>query len=127
MYAKNDLVSWLLDFAEGDDRTVEALVRRILTLNLAANSTWMVFLPYSPTPKHLKIHQSMTAALYDLAKYPEYMLPMREEAERVVAEQGWTRRSVSDMHRIDSFLRESQRLSASGPSRPLPFIFFYSA
>ncbi|KAJ7893708.1 cytochrome P450 [Mycena olivaceomarginata] len=89
----NDLVSWLLDFAEGYDRTVEALVRRILTLNLAANSTWMVFLPYSPTPKHLKIHQSMTAALYDLAKYPEYMLPMREEAERVVAEQGWTRRS----------------------------------
>ncbi|KAF8154349.1 cytochrome P450 [Mycena galopus ATCC 62051] len=95
----NDLVSWLLDFAEGDNRTPEALVRRILTLNLAAHNTWM----------------SMTAALYDLAKYPEYVLPLREEAERVVAEQGWTRTSISNMHKTDSFLRESQRLSASGP------------
>ncbi|KAF8183275.1 cytochrome P450 [Mycena galopus ATCC 62051] len=84
----NDLVSWLLDFAEGDDRTPEALVRRILTLNLAAHNTWM----------------SMTAALYDLENYPEYVLPLREEAERVVAEQGWTRTSISNMHIIDSFL-----------------------
>ncbi|KAJ7907991.1 cytochrome P450 [Mycena leptocephala] len=95
----NDLISWLLDFAEDEDRSVEALVRRILTLNLAAHNTWM----------------SMTAALYDVAKYPEYMLPMREEAERVVAEHGWTKASISNMPKIDSFLRESQRLSASGP------------
>jgi hypothetical protein len=64
------------------------------------------------------MHQSMTAALYDVAKYPEYMLPMREEAERVVAEHGWTKASISNMPKIDSFLRESQRLSASGPSTP---------
>ncbi|KAF7332873.1 hypothetical protein MVEN_02392400 [Mycena venus] len=95
----NDLISWLLDFAEEEERTAEALVRRILTLNLAAHNTWM----------------SLTAALYDLTRYPEYVLPLREEAEWVVADQGWTRTSISNMVKIDSFLRESQRLSASGP------------
>lgn len=48
--------------------------------------------------------------LFDLTTYPEHILPMREEAERVVAEQGWSKASLANMHKIDSFIRESQRL-----------------
>ena len=37
--------------------------------------------------------------------------PLREEAERVIAEEGWSKASLSKMHKIDSFIRESQRMS----------------
>jgi hypothetical protein len=36
---------------------------------------------------------------------------MREEAECVIAAQGWTKAALNDMHKIDSFLRESMRLN----------------
>ncbi|KAJ7445901.1 cytochrome P450 [Mycena latifolia] len=95
----NDLISWLLDLAEGDERTTPKLALRLLATNMAAIHT-------SST--------ALTAALYDLTTYPEYILPMREEAERVVTEEGWSKASLANMHKIDSFLRESQRLSGLG-------------
>jgi hypothetical protein len=58
--------------------------------------------------------QAITYALFDLTTYPEYLLPMREEAERVVKEEGWTKAALNSMVKIDSFLRESQRINA-GP------------
>ncbi|KAJ7137551.1 cytochrome P450 [Mycena crocata] len=79
----NDLISWLLDFAEGSERTAPALAARILVINMAA------------------IHTSSMAfshALLDLAAYPEHIAPMREEVERAV--------------KVDSFLRESQRVNS---------------
>jgi hypothetical protein len=51
--------------------------------------------------------------------HPEHLLPMREEAERVVREEGWTKAALNSMVKIDSFLRESQRLNPTGPrTRP---------
>ncbi|KAJ7086837.1 cytochrome P450 [Mycena belliarum] len=96
----NDVISWLLDLATDEERTGPALALRILTINMAAIHT-------SST--------TLTSALYDLTTYPEHIQPMREEAERVVAAEGWTKAALAGMHKIDSFLRESQRLSASGP------------
>ncbi|KAJ7258282.1 cytochrome P450 [Mycena rebaudengoi] len=96
----NDLISWLLDFAEGAERTTPALALRVLFVNMSA------------------IHTSSTAiaaALYDLVVHPEYILSMREEAECVVAEKGWTKAALGKMHKIDSFLRESQRRNNNGP------------
>jgi hypothetical protein len=40
---------------------------------------------------------------------------MREEAERVVKEKGWTKSALNNMIKIDSFLLESQRLNTNGP------------
>jgi hypothetical protein len=40
---------------------------------------------------------------------------MREEAARVIKEEGWSKAALNKMHKIDSFLRESQRLGASAP------------
>ncbi|KAJ7154091.1 cytochrome P450, partial [Mycena filopes] len=96
----NDLISWLLDAADESERTVPALALRILATNMAAIHT-------SST--------TLTAALYDLAAHPEHVPPMREEAERVVAAEGWTKVALNNMYKIDSFLRESQRLNGSGP------------
>ncbi|KAJ6542513.1 cytochrome P450 [Mycena vulgaris] len=91
----NDLITWLLEFAEGGERTAPALALRVLAINMALHTSSMTF----------------TAALYNLTTYPEHILPMREEAERVVAEEGWTKASIASMHKIDSFLRESQRFT----------------
>ncbi|KAJ7066322.1 cytochrome P450 [Mycena amicta] len=98
----NDLISWLLAMAPADGRSVSSMVRRILLVNMAAiHTTSMAF----------------SHALYTLAAYPreQYLLPMREEAERVVAEEGWSKAALNSMHKIDSFLRETQRLNGIGP------------
>ncbi|KAJ7086865.1 cytochrome P450 [Mycena belliarum] len=103
----NDLISWLLDIATDEERTAAALERRILVINMAAIHT-------SSTASIFRF-LTLTNALFDLTMYPEHMQPMREEAERVIAEEGWSKASLASMHKIDSFLRESQRLNSSGP------------
>ncbi|KAK7065021.1 cytochrome P450 [Favolaschia claudopus] len=96
----NDLISWMLEIAEGEQRTVNPLALRILSTNMAAiHTTSMAF----------------THALFDLTTHPEYFLPMREEAERVIKEEGWTKAALSNMVKIDSFFRESQRINTLGP------------
>jgi len=39
---------------------------------------------------------------------------MREEVERVVREEGWTKQAIQKMRLVDSFLRESQRFYGLG-------------
>ncbi|KAJ6567200.1 cytochrome P450 [Mycena vulgaris] len=88
----NDLISWLLDVAEGEERTVPALVQRILVINFGA---------------------TFSHALLDLATFPASVESMREEADRIVKEEGWSKEAVGKMHKIDSFLRESQRYNGN--------------
>ncbi|KAJ6592478.1 cytochrome P450 [Mycena capillaripes] len=95
----NDFISWLIDDAEGAERTVPAIALRVLATNTAAIHT---------------SSSALTTALYDLTTYPEHIGPMREEAERVVAAEGWTKSALGNMVKIDSFLRESQRVHGSG-------------
>ncbi|KAJ7081018.1 cytochrome P450 [Mycena epipterygia] len=95
----NDLISWLLAAAPADRRTVPAIVERILMVNFAAIHTSSM---------------SFTHALFDLAAHPQYAAPLRQEVERVIAEEGWTKTALGKMHQIDSFLRESQRMNGLG-------------
>ncbi|KAJ7309361.1 cytochrome P450 [Mycena albidolilacea] len=96
----NDFISWLLEDAIGEERTVHNLVLRVLSTNFAAlHTTSMMF----------------THAIFDLMTRPELMQPFREEAERVVAEEDWTKNTVNNMVKIDSFLRETQRLRTMAP------------
>ena len=44
---------------------------------------------------------------------PECIQPLREEVESIVQEQGWTKASIFKMRKLESFLREAQRLSGS--------------
>ncbi|KAJ7835138.1 cytochrome P450 [Mycena olivaceomarginata] len=96
----NDFISWMLDIAEGDQLAAGPLTLRILSINMAAiHTTSMAF----------------TQALFDLTTHPEYLLPMRKEAERVIKEEGWTKAALNSMVKIDSLLRESQRINTNGP------------
>ncbi|KAJ6505843.1 cytochrome P450 [Mycena vitilis] len=96
----NDFISWLLEIAEGEERTVPALTLRLLSTNMAAIHTSSM---------------AFTHALFDLTTHPEHLLPMREEVERVVKEEGWSKAALNNMFLIDSFLRESQRINSGGP------------
>ncbi|TFK70908.1 cytochrome P450 [Pluteus cervinus] len=91
----SDLVSWMLDYAKPQYRTVRDFTMRILVLNFAAIHTTTA---------------ALTNALYDLAVHPEYIEPMREEILSVIASEGWTKVGINKLRKVDSFLRESQRL-----------------
>jgi Cytochrome P450 len=52
--------------------------------------------------------------LYRLLANPEYTEPLRKEIDAVIAEEGWTKAGMDKMHKIDSFLRETQRLDGLG-------------
>ncbi|KAJ7166650.1 cytochrome P450 [Mycena filopes] len=91
----NDMISWLIDKAQGPQRTVEDLTSRILFLGFGS------------------IHSTSGAwgsALYHLCAYPEYIAPLREEIEQVVEQEGWTKSGVAKMYKLDSFLKEASRM-----------------
>jgi hypothetical protein len=54
--------------------------------------------------------------LYRLLANPEYIEPLRQEVEAAVTEEGWTKAGLDKMYKIDSFLRETQRLDGLGSS-----------
>jgi len=72
------------------------LTCRVLMLNFASIHTTSI---------------ALTQALYDLATYPEYAEPLRQEAARLVESDGWTKAAIEQMDRMDSFLKESMRLN----------------
>jgi hypothetical protein len=71
--------------------------------------------------RYTQISQSFTQALFHLAAHPEYIEPLREEMEAVILEEGWTKQAMGRMNKLDSFLKESQRLS--GLSAGITFLF----
>jgi Cytochrome P450 len=48
--------------------------------------------------------------LYRLLANPEYIEPLRQEVDAVINEEGWTKAGIDKMHKIDSFLKETQRV-----------------
>lgn len=95
----NDCLMWSMDVAreQGLGHPEDLLVQSVLGLNFAALHTSTV---------------SFTHALFHLAASPEYMQPLREEVESVLKEEGgWTKAALGRMVKIDSFIKESQRLN----------------
>ncbi|KAI9440521.1 cytochrome P450 [Lactarius indigo] len=90
----NDMLMWLMDDAKGAERTLEGLAQRLLVVNFAAIHT---------------TSRAFTRLLYRLLSYPEYIEPLRHDVETAVAEEGWTKAAMDKMHKVDSFIRESQR------------------
>jgi hypothetical protein len=49
--------------------------------------------------------------LYHLAAEPGHAAILREEVDAIIKEDGWTKAAIDQMIKVDSFLRESQRLN----------------
>ncbi|KAI5993495.1 cytochrome P450 [Pisolithus albus] len=89
----NDILQWLID--EKQESSTRQLTLRVLTINFASiHSTTNTF----------------TQALYNLAAYPQYVGPLREEVDAIIREHGWTKEAIASMRKVDSFLAETQRL-----------------
>ncbi|KAF8123587.1 cytochrome P450 [Boletus edulis] len=91
----NDLLSWLMEDAEGLESTPKCLTTRILVVNTAANMT---------------TSHAFTHGLFYLAANPQYIQPLREEVEGVIEKYGWSKATMSRMRKVDSFLKECQRV-----------------
>jgi hypothetical protein len=66
------------------------------------------------------VPQVFTFALYNLAANPQYAQPLREEVEAIVEKEGWSRASLSEMRKVDSFLKESIRIDGIDACQSLP-------
>ncbi|KAG0704373.1 cytochrome P450 [Suillus ampliporus] len=94
----NDMISWLIEVSDKEHRNLQSICLRILVLNFAALHTSA---------------QSFTHALFHLATYPQYSTPLREEVSAVINQEGWTKTAMTKLDKMDSFLKESQRLSST--------------
>lgn len=60
---------------------------------------------------------TLSNVLYDLAAHPEYQEVLREEFERVSAEEPngqMRKKSMPKLRKLDSFIKESQRINPLG-------------
>jgi hypothetical protein len=48
--------------------------------------------------------------VYNIAAYPEYVVPLREEVENLLSISGWDTVTLSKMTKLDSFLKETLRI-----------------
>ncbi|KAG6812162.1 hypothetical protein H0H92_004093 [Tricholoma furcatifolium] len=105
-----DLLSWLIDEVDGqtDKEKLTHLAFHMLIVNFGANSTIAM--------------KSFVQALYHLASHPEYVGPLREEVESITTNEGWTKDAMRSLHRLENFLKESQRVSGLAAVRK-PFVF----
>lgn len=103
----NDFLQWSIRNAQTrisdapEEMSTHFLALRLLALNFAAIHTSTI---------------TITNAIFDLASSDpslQYLEQLREEAAYVLAEDNgmWSKRGLSRMHKIDSALRESLRLS----------------
>ncbi|KFY70301.1 hypothetical protein V499_09285 [Pseudogymnoascus sp. VKM F-103] len=95
----NDMIQWIQDRArKSGDKTVDTKEQANLQM-LAATAA-------IHTTRMAVIH-----AIYDLAARPEYVEPLREEIENVLKMSGgtFTKQCLTQLRRLDSFMKESQR------------------
>ncbi|KAI0002413.1 cytochrome P450 [Russula compacta] len=95
----NDMLMWLMSEAKGTEKSLEGVARRMLAVNFASIHTTSL---------------TLTQVVYRLLANPEYIEPLRQEVEAAVAEEGWTKAGLEKMGKIDSFIRETQRLDGLG-------------
>lgn len=94
--SNEDILSWMRDAATGEEKQVDNIAQRMLILSLASIHTTAM---------------TMTHAMYDLCAHPEYIEPLRYEVKGVVDASGWDKTTLNRLHKLDSFLKESQRFN----------------
>lgn len=93
----NDFLQWLIDGARPDEGSIADLVHRQLLVSLGSIHTTSMM---------------CTHFFFDLCAHPEYLAPLRDEAMRVLREDGgFKKTTLNKLRKLDSFLRESQRMN----------------
>ena len=98
-----DVLKYLIEQAKGADREPLNLASMILSLSLATNHTTTM---------------ALTEAVYDLCMYPEYIPELRDEVQSILEQDGgWQKQTLTKMRKVDSFMKESQRMSPPSLSK----------
>ncbi|KAL9095449.1 MAG: hypothetical protein Q9165_002320 [Trypethelium subeluteriae] len=94
-----DMLQFFLDNLDGKDAAYQAALQS--AINVAAIHTTSM---------------NITHVIYDLAAYSEHIEPLRAELEEVLSMNGgvWDKNSIIKLRKMDSFIRESQRMSPPG-------------
>ncbi|KAJ8079813.1 hypothetical protein PM082_016635 [Marasmius tenuissimus] len=117
---EDDMLTWIIQSAPNDDLdkwlTPEELGSRLLSMNFVSiHTTSQVRVTSSrwwdeSDSRSLKV---FTHGLINLALHPEYIEPLRLEIEACIETDGWSKAAMGKMRMLDSFLKESQRVSSS--------------
>ncbi|KAL1981482.1 hypothetical protein VTN96DRAFT_2511 [Rasamsonia emersonii] len=92
-----DFLQYMMDGANEFDGRPDKLAHRLLILTLAAVHTTSM---------------AATQTLFDLCAHPEYIEPLRQEVIEVLErEGGYKKQTLTHFQKLDSFMRESQRLN----------------
>ncbi|EOO02406.1 putative cytochrome p450 protein [Phaeoacremonium minimum UCRPA7] len=96
----NDALQWLLEISPADKRDPEILLQRMLHINVTAIHAPAV---------------TLTECIFDLCRHPDIHEELRTEIAEVFGSkpQGsvWTKANVENLIKLDSFIRESARLT----------------
>lgn len=92
-----DILQWLIDSAKEAELSIPFLTNQVLFVAIASTRSTAT---------------SIVNTLFDLLSYPEYQDPLRLEIKEALAEgDGWNLSTIQKMKRLDSFIKESQRLN----------------
>ena len=115
------MLQWVMDEAAQRTGTDEEIVTRIMLINFASIHTVALVRRHcvfaicwtSKSQFFFSLPQAFNHAILHLADEPAIVQAIREQTEKIVDEEGWTKVSLSKMTKLDAFLRESQRLNGS--------------
>ena len=91
-----DILQWLIDSQKGDDFDIPFLTNQILFVAIASTRSTAT---------------SVVNILFDLVAFPEYQQSLRQEIETLTGSGDWTFQSLQKLKKLDSFIKESQRLN----------------
>lgn len=97
-----DVLQWMMDGAEGEEWEAENLATRYAFAVIGSLFT---------------VSAGLVDCIYDLTARPEYLEPLRQEVRQTLEEDGgWSKNTPSKLVKLDSFMKESQRINAPSPS-----------
>ncbi|KAI5204582.1 hypothetical protein AUEXF2481DRAFT_1235 [Aureobasidium subglaciale EXF-2481] len=91
-----DFLQYLMDGGEEIQDDNETTVQRLMVTYLGSGPSTVI---------------AVAQVLFDLCVHPEYVDVLREEANEVLRNSGYNKQSLAAMKKMDSFMKESQRLS----------------
>lgn len=93
-------MSWFVETAEQRKHHLPDATKELVGFQLSLSGAAI----------HTTTH-TLSQTLTYLLRYPQYIPTMREEAIAVLGDRGWDRNSLQQLKFMDSFIKETQRLT----------------
>jgi len=92
------MLQWLIEGAPESEQGTDALVLRMTEVNMSGLHT---------------TGATLYECLFRLVMHPEHIPELRQEIEHTIAQKGWTKVAMAKLVKLDSFMRETHRLSGT--------------